>query len=387
MPYQRRSGAIATYAALTLAIVSAREGAALASGGAANDAYDDIGKDRPVDVHALLDLYAQHDFNMAPEEAPDLHAFELRDDQLALNFARLTLAHRPGLFGFRIDAGVGDTPAAYYRSDPATLRYSDASRGFSYVEQAFVTYVAPAGRGLAVDIGKFGTPVGFEENETPTNWNYTRGLLFTLAEPTYHSGARATYPLTDDLALSAFWLNGWNTNVLEGTTMRSYAAAASWNATKKLELSGTYAGGLERAPRRLSDPTLTFRHVFAGTAVFALLSQLRFATTLDYGHDERDGGATWWGVGGYVRAEPREWLAATLRGEAFADPQAFMTGTRQRIAGATATVEVRGETRKVFLIGRVELRRDQSDTRVFATQSPPFSTRQDTLTFSMSATY
>jgi hypothetical protein len=99
------------------------------------------------------------------------------------------------------------------------------------------------------DVGKFGTPVGFEDNESPPNWNYSRGLLFTLAEPSYHTGVRATYPATAGLAFSVFWLNGWNTNVIDGNEMRSFAAAATLKPRDDIELVLVHAGALP-APRQ-----------------------------------------------------------------------------------------------------------------------------------------
>ena len=89
---------------------------------------------------------------------------------------------------------------------PAATAHPGLSRALSYLEQAFVTAAIPAGRGVSIDVGKFGTPVGLEDNETPSNWNYSRSLLFTVGEPTYHTGVRATAYATDELAISAFWL-------------------------------------------------------------------------------------------------------------------------------------------------------------------------------------
>jgi len=68
-----------------------------------------------------------------------------------------------------------------------------------------VTTGWPIGRGLVIDVGKFGTPLGLASNETQKNWNYSRSLLYTLAEPTYHTGLRATYPLADSFALTGYW--------------------------------------------------------------------------------------------------------------------------------------------------------------------------------------
>ena len=226
-------------------------------------------------------------------------------------------------------------------------------------------------------MGKFATPVGLEDNESPRNWNYSRSLLFTEAEPTYHTGVRATVPFTDEIAASAFWLNGWNTNILGGNGMRSFAAAVSWK-NDRVDASLVYAAGLERAPTQLANPTLEFRHIFDGSVVYELRDWLSFAATADYGLDASSGGVSWWGVGGYARVRILSWLAWVVRGEHYADPQGFTTGAAQRLAEGTTTLEGTTKVGPLKLIGRLEYRRDQSDEPVFQASGPRMLTHQDT---------
>jgi hypothetical protein len=358
---------------------------ARAGGGAAPDAYEDIREDEPIDTHLLADLYVQHIAAGSDRGAALYRPFELRNDVPSVSLLRLTLAHRPDKVGFRLDAGVGDTADAYRDSDPASTRYPVSSRWLSYVQQAFVTAIVPAGRGVAIDVGKFGTPVGLEDNETRKNWNYSRGLLFTLAEPTYHTGIRATAAMTDQLALSAFWLNGWNTNALGGNGMRAGAVAASWRSPNDWDAGIVYASGLERAQSRLWDETLSFRHELDLYAVHTLTAQLSLAATMDYGIDGGQRSGSWWGIGGYARWRPLEWLAVNARGEHFADPDGFMTGVAQRLVEATLTLEVTKHIGRVTLVGRAEVRRDQSDVRVFRAAGGQGQTHQDTGTVALAA--
>jgi hypothetical protein len=358
---------------------------ARAGGGAATDAYEDIRDDVPVDTHLLADLYLQHIVEGADRGTALYRPFELRNDVPSVSLLRLTLAHHPDTVGFRLDAGVGDTADAYRDSDPASTRYPTSSRWLSFVQQAFVTVVVPAGRGVAIDVGKFGTPVGLEDNETRKNWNYSRGLLFTLAEPTYHTGIRATAAVTDQLALSAFWLNGWNTNLLAGSGMRSGAVAASWRGPGDWDASIVYAAGLERPQSRLWEEALGFRHELDLSVVHTLTPQLSLAATLDYGIDDAQRGGSWWGIGGYARWRPLEWFALNARGEHFADRDGFMTGVAQRLVEATLTLEVTKHVGRVTLVGRAEVRRDQSNDRVFRAADGQGLTHQDTVTVGLAA--
>jgi hypothetical protein len=361
--------------ALVLAALASWPRSASAGGGAATDAYDGIRPEAAVDVHGLLDVYAQGNLTGPWSRLPLGRAFDDRAGAPSLGLARVTLAHAPSTFGFRLDLGAGDLANAYLDYDPARAAHADVARATSYIEQAFATVVLPVGEGVHVDVGKFGTPVGFEDNENLENWNYSRGLLFTLAEPTYHSGARATYSVDETFALTAFWLNGWNTNVLEGNGMRSLGAAATWAASEKLLLVADYVGGPERASTKLAVPTLTFRNELDTYSSYELTDRVTLAATGDYGRDAAGGGSAWYGVGGFLRYQVVPWLAGAIRGEHFADRDGFTTGTKQRIAEATTTVEARYDSSAVAVVGRLEYRRDQSDTRVFGSHL-----HQDTVT-------
>jgi hypothetical protein len=370
--------------ALVVALILSTRESAWAGGGAATDAYEGIREDAPLDLHGLVDSYVQL---KAPRGAPvQLRAFDDHSEALALNLLRLTVAHRPGRAGFRLDAGIGDTADAFLAADPAAKKYPDLSRGLSYVQQAFATVAVPSSR-VEIDVGKFGTPVGLEDNETPQNWNYSRSFLFTLAEPTYHTGLRVTHRIADTLAVSAFWLNGWNTNVVGGNGMRSFAVAVTWKAAPTLEVVTTYAAGMERAPDTLLDPRLAFREELDANLVYVLQPWLSFAGTTDYGVDVSRRGTSWWGIGGYARARVLPWLAAALREEHLEDPRGFITPVAQRLAEATVTLEVTTRVNAIQWIGRLEFRRDQSDRPVFQAAAGRAISYQDTATLGVTAAF
>ena len=60
--------------------------------------------------------------------------------------------------------------------------------------QAYGTYVFPVGKGLQVDFGKFASALGFENNYTKDQINYSRSYFFNYL-PFYHIGFRTTYPV------------------------------------------------------------------------------------------------------------------------------------------------------------------------------------------------
>lgn len=360
---------------------------ALAGGGAAIGAYEGVRDDAVVDLHALADVYVEEDFNAPSSHATQLHAFDTHTNAPSLGILRLTAAHVPELFGFRIDLAAGDLADQYLHADPASTTNPDVSRTLSYLEQAFVTVKVPVGRGLAIDAGKFETPIGLEDNEATKNWSYSRSLLYLLAEPSFHSGVRVTYRPTETVGVSGYWINGWDANVLAGDGMRSFGAAVTWDPSEDVEAVVDYVGGLERAPTRLADPTLTMRDVVDGYVRVALGKHASFACTADYGHDAASGGVRFWGAGGYARYAFAEWLAASVRGEHYDDADGFTSGTKQRLAELTTTLEARDTVGVLGLMSRLEFRRDQSDVPFFQTSSPRLSLRQDTVSLSLLAAF
>jgi hypothetical protein len=383
----RRVSAVRTTGAalVTSFIAGLAGGPARAEGGAATDAYDDVAGPRAIDVHAFLDAYFVHNFDDPRTGENVLREFDFKSDALTLSYLRLTLAHRPDPVGFRLDAGFGATADVYRRQDPASVEHPDLARATSFVGQAFVSVLVPLERTIELDAGKFATPVGLEDNESLGNWAYSRSLLYSWAEPSLHTGVRATSQVASTLALSLFWLNGWNSGVVDGNDMRAFAVAATLRPSAAVEGALVYMGGLERPPTALAGP-LAFRNLLDGYLTAWLSERVGCALTADLGHDRADGGVTWWGIGGALRFQGLPWLAGSVRGEYFSDRSGFMTGTPQAVAEVTATVEARADPGLGRWLARLEYRHDRSTAPVFDAAVPAALSFQDTLTLALLAT-
>ncbi|MDX2054539.1 MAG: outer membrane beta-barrel protein [Polyangiaceae bacterium] len=115
-------------------------------------------------------------------------------------------------------APVGGTLSL--RFGPSAVRYSgcvstqvpcDKDIGLTNVKQAFASY-SPV-EGLTLDLGKFDTIYGAEVADSQDNMNYTRGVLYWLGQPLFHTGLRAEYQATKELAATLLLVNGWNNSV------------------------------------------------------------------------------------------------------------------------------------------------------------------------------
>src|SRR5207237_451145 len=142
----------------------------------------------PIDFSGLVDGYYTFNFNHPASQYNQLYNFDVKANQFSLNMAKLTLAHTADPIGFQVDLGFGrafDIIAAGEPNPEATKN----------IEQAFVTFKPPKGKGFQVDFGKFVTSAGAEVIESHSNWNYSRSILFAWAIPYYHFGLRVTQPI------------------------------------------------------------------------------------------------------------------------------------------------------------------------------------------------
>ena len=71
---------------------------------------------------------------------------------------------------------------------------------------AYVSYLAPVGRGLQVEVGIMPTALGAEHENQSKNWNITRGLMWDL-QPITSTGVTFTYSVTDALSVMVGAIN------------------------------------------------------------------------------------------------------------------------------------------------------------------------------------
>src|SRR5206468_2324174 len=141
---------------------------------------------------------------------------------------------------------------------------------FKAFEQGYLSWLAPVGKGLQFDAGKFVTPAGAEVIETKDNWNYSRSLLFALAIPYYHMGVRATYNVNDD----------YGKDRIAGVPVRWQGVAAyaryqvipTWAVTPRVEWVDDKDAFMTGTSQTLKEFTITSENKIDG----GLLARLEF---------------------------------------------------------------------------------------------------------------
>ena len=318
----------------------------------------------PTTLSGFVDVYYGQNFNNPASQTNGFRFFDGATNSFGLNLVELVVDKAPDVTnsrtGYHVALGFGQAINTVNGSEPK------AGLGFDqYLKEAYFSYLAPVGKGLQVDVGKFVTPAGAEVIETKDNWNYSRGLLFTWAIPYYHFGMRAKYAFNDKYSLTGFFVNGWN-NVISNNTGKTYGMTFGWNPNKKFGIAQTYLGG----PQENSN-TSNWRHLSDTVITYSPTSKLSFMVNGDYARGDRmlnsetgifSPPVYWTGVGGYVRYALSANSAFATRYEYFLDPNGFATGTAQHMNEFTTTLE---RTVAHHIISRFEFRRDFSNEPVF----------------------
>ncbi len=352
-----------------LAVVLAMVAGAGPSGLRAAPAQDSSAAPRPwfeqITVNGFASTSYSYNVNRPATRLNAYRVFDFDDNTFKLDGVELVAQHAAASLreaGFRVDLALGGSvprvsAASGLFRDPVTGVAQDVD-----LQQAFVTYVVPLGPGLRVDAGKFITFCGSEVIEGYDGWNddATHSFLFGFAIPFTHTGVRAAYGFGPRVSVTALVANGWDaaTDNNRAKTAGAQLALAPAPALSLLlnGLIGAERPGDDRDVRSLLDGVLTAK---AGP-------RLTLGLNADLGRERVPGGAhvTWSGIAGYARWQATPRFALAARGESFDDPDGARTGTRQSLAEATLTPELR---LTLHLVLRGDLRLDHSSRDVFPT--------------------
>ena len=324
-----------------------------------------LGFFKDVELSGIVDGYYSYNNNKV-DMFTQGRAFDVRHNAFSLQLAKMTLERKNSKenpLGFRVDLGLGETV-------DRVISVSDSSRNDAtkHVLQAYASYVAPVGTGLALEFGKFYTPVGAEVVETKDNFNYSRGWLFTYG-PYYHAGLRAKYAVNDKVALTGFLVNGWD-NLFENNVGRNAGKTVGFQVGltphKKFALTQTYLAGPEVPLANVPDLSKrdNWRHVADTVATVYVNDKFTLLGNMVFGSDGDNNGkrGAWQGFAGYFKYAFTKNLAFSPRFEVLRDEDGIRTGTAQTVKDITLTQEVKLLDN---FITRFEFRRDFSNQNIF----------------------
>jgi hypothetical protein len=184
---------------------------------------------------AFVDAYAAADFNFpkgqeggAWRQNP-IRAYDVANG-FALAWVGLDLAYEADPVGGTLQLRFG--PEAELIGNACVGGRCDSENGLSNVKQAYATW-RPGGAisGFALDIGKFDTPYGAEVADSQYNLNYTRGVLYWLGQPIFHTGLRVTADVHRSLLLRFLAVNGWN-RTLDNNSGKTFGLQGTFRVPK-----------------------------------------------------------------------------------------------------------------------------------------------------------
>jgi len=342
---------------------------------AAGIALDDIKKSLGLSIY----LQGGYNYNFAnpDSQANDLRVFDNKANNFTLDLAQIVFTKDApvGGVGYKLKLSAGETAKLIHASG---LGKSDDP--FDLTE-AYINYVAPLGRGLKFQLGKFVTMHGAEVIEAKDNMNYSRGLLFNFAIPFTHTGLMVAYPFSDKVSANVYVVNGWDNFDDEGSS-KTLGLTVNLTPADQFSAAINLMNGREqdlqtniKSNRFLSDTVITIKP----------LKNLTFVLNTDYAiqsNSALDGkDAKWYGVAGYAKYDFSDLFSTTVRAEYFKDPQGARTLTPQTAKEVTLTPEFRVAK---DLIVRPEYRHDWSTEKVFDLNSKK---HQDTIALAMMYTW
>jgi hypothetical protein len=289
-------------------------------------------------------------------EVNDLRWFDAKANSFSLDLAELVFQKEPetGTAGYKIKIAAGQTAQMIHAAGLGTQPTGTVNPESFDITEAYISYVAPVGKGLRFDIGKMGTFIGAEVMEARDNPNYSRSFLFANAEPLTHTGLKISYPVVDALSVAVLVLNGWD-NAVDNNKGKTYGASIGITPADMISLSVNVIQGPEQDNnnhdmRSLTDVVATIKPV----------KPLTFILNYDSGKEEYQTiDMKWSGISGIVKYDLNDTYSLSVRGETFDDKDR----NGHKLKEVTVTPEIRLDG---GLIVRPEYRHDMSDQMEFA---------------------
>jgi hypothetical protein len=357
---------------------------------------------RDTTLNVALDGYYAYNFNAPVGRVNLLRAYDVLSNEFSLNQAGVVF-DRPAdvaggrRWGGRLDLQFGqatDTLQGNPNNEPRPDIYRN-------IFQAYGTYIAPIGKGLEIDFGKWGSSLGIEGNYTKDQMNYSRAFFFDFL-PFYHMGIRASLPVSDKLTVNYWVVNG--TNQVEATNgFKDELFGFVYKPTKNITWTSNYYLGQEHPDREVSavpaspvpvQPGLNFNairpapngltHIFDNYVVWQAGPKLTVAVEGDYfisrlWRDQAVGesAAPSHVAGGaaYLQYQLTPHIAFATRAEYLSDRGGLFSGITQALKENTVTFDYK--ISDGFLM-RYEWRRDYSNQPSFLSDTQGVLKKQQT---------
>jgi len=341
---------------------------------------------RGTSINGIIDLYYGYNFNDPIGRVNRLRAYDVTSNAFSLNQAAIVFDNAPDLesgkrWGARLDLQFGQATQTL-QGNAANEPRPDIYRN---VFQAYGTYIVPVGSGLTVDFGKWASALGYENNFSQDQMNYSRSYWFDFL-PFYHMGARVNYQLTKALAVN-YWVTNGTDQTEPFNNFKDQLGGLVIQPNPNFSWTTNYYFGQEHPdvmflpnstdpnlPTLQGEPFVPIQpspngklHIIDNYGQWQVNPKLTLALEADYvierlftnSYPQRV-----WGGAGYARYQITPRLAIAGRAELLDDQGGLFSGRTQTLKETTLTLEQR--LAQGFLL-REEYRRDFSNQPYFYT--------------------
>lgn len=321
-----------------------------------------------------------YNFENPASQENELRVFDHKSNSFMLDLAQLVFVKDASMngVGFKVKLSAGET-AKWIHSLGLGSKSGQSPRDTDAFDltEAYVSYLAPLGKGLKLDFGKMVTYHGAEVIEAKYNPNYSRSLLFNYAIPFTHTGLKVGYAFSDAVNASIHVVNGWD-NTEDNNKGKTFGLSVGLIPVEQLAMNFNIMYGPEK-----DNNTKDNRFLFDWVATIKPVKNLSLILNADYAKEDNYGAPDlkWYVYAGIVRYDLISMLSAALRAEYFNDKHGVRTGAVQKVKEITLTPEFRIAQ---GLIVRPEYRHDWSDKEIFDSASKK---KQDTIALGVMYTW
>ena len=256
----------------------------------------------PLTTYGFVDGYYGYDFKHANgnDRQPFLYSHG-RQNEFTINQALIGLRYDDGKVRGALGLHAGTYVSANYAAeDPVLKHVYEAYAGFRPFAKAWL------------DVGIFGSHIGFESAISKDNWTLTRSIMAENS-PYYESGARFTYEVGPKLTLTGLVLNGWQ-NIRETNQAKALGTQIQWKPSDKILINSSTFYGNEQP----TDSLVRRRYFHNFYITYAASERTNLALVFDIGKQRgvgREKYDTWHTASVFIKQKLADKFSATLRGE------------------------------------------------------------------------
>ncbi|UOQ98350.1 porin [Hymenobacter sp. 5317J-9] len=232
-----------------------------------------------------------------------------------------------GLLGMRYDDGKVRGAFGIHAGSYVKANYAAEDQVFKHIYEAYAGFRPFAKAWL--DVGIFGSHIGFESAISKDNWTLTRSLMAENS-PYYEAGARLTYEVAPQLTLAGLVLNGWQ-NIRESNQAKALGTQIQWKPSGKILVNSSTFYGQEQP----QDSVRRRRYFHDFYVSYAATTRLSLALVFDVGKQQAarpagDNGEkydTWHTGAVFVRYKLADKWTTALRGEYYNAERGVIIGS------------------------------------------------------------